>query len=49
MVKLTRDTGMIPTGGSDHHGSCKSDVTLGFGKMGDLRVPNEILEELKAL
>ena len=49
MVKLTRDAGMIPTGGSDYHGSYKSDVTLGFGKTGDLRVPNEILDELKAL
>jgi hypothetical protein len=40
---------MIPTGGSDYHGSYKSEVLLGFGKSGDLRVPNEVLEELKAL
>ncbi len=49
MVKLTRDAGMIPTGGSDYHGSYKGDVTLGFGKSGDLRVPNEVLTELKAM
>ena len=49
MVKLTRDAGMIPTGGSDYHGTYKSDVQLGFGKSGDLRVPNEVLDELKAL
>jgi hypothetical protein len=49
MVKLTRDAGMIPTGGSDYHGSYKSEVTLGFGKSGDLRVPDEVLNELKAL
>ena len=49
MVKLTRDAGMIPTGGSDYHGSYKHDVALGFGKAGDLRVPHEVLEELKAL
>ncbi len=49
MVKLTRDAGMIPTGGSDYHGTYKSDVQLGFGKAGDLRVPNEVLDELKAL
>jgi hypothetical protein len=49
MVKLTRDAGMVPTGGSDYHGSYKNDVTLGFGKSGDLRVPNEILDELKSL
>lgn len=48
MVKLTRDAGMIPTGGSDYHGTYKSDVLLGFGKSGDLRVPDEVLDELKA-
>jgi predicted metal-dependent phosphoesterase TrpH len=48
MVKLTRDAGMIPTGGSDYHGTYKTDVKLGFGKSGDLRVPNEVLDELKA-
>lgn len=48
MVKLTRDAGMIPTGGSDYHGTYKSDVQLGFGRTGDLRVPDEVLDELKA-
>lgn len=48
MAKLTRDAGMIPTGGSDYHGTYKSDVFLGFGKTGDLRVPDEVLDELKA-
>jgi predicted metal-dependent phosphoesterase TrpH len=48
MVKLTRDAGMIPTGGSDYHGTYKSEVLLGFGKTGDLRVPDEILSEMKA-
>ena len=48
MVKLTRDASMIPTGGSDYHGTYKTDVLLGFGRTGDLRVPDEILDELKA-
>lgn len=48
MVKLTRDAGMIPTGGSDYHGSYKKDIALGFGRTGDLRVPDGILDELKA-
>ncbi len=48
MVKLTRDAGMIPTGGSDYHGTYKEDVRLGVGRSGDLRVPNEVLDELKA-
>lgn len=49
MVKLTRDAGMIPTGGSDYHGYYKDDVSLGVGKSGDLRVPNSVLDELKAV
>jgi hypothetical protein len=48
MVKLTRDANMIPTGGSDYHGHYKGDVSLGVGKSGDLRVPDEVLNELKA-
>ena len=48
MVKLTRDAGMIPTGGSDYHGTYKPDVQLGVGRTGDLRVPDEMLDELKA-
>ena len=48
MVKLTRDAGMIPTGGSDYHGSVKAEVSLGTGRAGDLAVPSEILDELKA-
>ncbi len=48
MVKLTRDAGLIPTGGSDYHGHYKKDVALGVGRSGDLRVPDEILGELKA-
>jgi predicted metal-dependent phosphoesterase TrpH len=48
MVKLTRDAAMIPTGGSDYHGTYKPDVELGKGRSGDLRVPNEVLAELKA-
>ncbi|NNN01273.1 MAG: PHP domain-containing protein [Acidimicrobiaceae bacterium] len=48
MVKLTRDAGMIPTGGSDYHGTYKEDIALGLGLSGDLRVPDEVLDELKA-
>ncbi len=48
MVKLTRDAGMIPTGGSDYHGHYKEDVGLGVGRAGDLQVPDEIVAELKS-
>jgi predicted metal-dependent phosphoesterase TrpH len=47
MVKLTRDAGMIPTGGSDYHGHYKEDVSLGIGRSGDLAVPDEIVAELQ--
>jgi predicted metal-dependent phosphoesterase TrpH len=49
MVKLTRDAALIPTGGSDYHGLFKEDVSLGVGHSGDLQVPDEILDELRAV
>ena len=48
MVKLTRDAGMVPTGGSDYHGTYKESVELGRGWSGDLHVPDGVLDELKA-
>jgi predicted metal-dependent phosphoesterase TrpH len=47
MVKLTRDAGLIPTGGSDYHGTFKAGVRLGTGLYGDLAVADDILEELR--
>ncbi len=48
MVKLARDANLIPTGGSDYHGHYKEHVSLGLGQYGDLYVPDEILEEMRA-
>ncbi len=48
MVTLTRNAGLIPTGGSDYHGSYKQDIALGRGRTGDLHVPDHVLEELRA-
>ncbi len=48
MLKLTRDAGLVPTGGSDYNGLFKQDVSLGVGHSGDLRVPDEVLDELRA-
>ncbi len=47
MVRLTRNAGLIPTGGSDYHGSYKQDIALGRGRTGDLHVPDHVLEELR--
>ena len=47
MVRLTRNEGLIPTGGSDYHGSFKPDVDLGRGRSGSLHVEDSVLEEMK--
>ena len=48
LVSLARNAGMIPTGGSDYHGSLKANVRMGVGLVGDLHVPDSILDELRA-
>ncbi|MGH9020943.1 MAG: PHP domain-containing protein [Acidimicrobiales bacterium] len=48
MVKIARDAGMVPTGGSDYHGLFKHNVQLGLGASGDLVVPDEVLDELRS-
>ncbi len=48
MIHLTKNAGMIPTGGSDYHGAYKTDVLLGRGRSGDLHVPNEVVTALYA-
>jgi predicted metal-dependent phosphoesterase TrpH len=45
LTAMARRFGLIPSGGSDYHGSYKPDVMLGTGKVG-LTVPDHILEEL---
>jgi predicted metal-dependent phosphoesterase TrpH len=39
--------GLVPTGGSDYHGSYKPGIAIGSGK-GDLAVPDKCLERLHA-
>ena len=45
-VDLARRLGLVPTGGSDFHGSAK-EVAVGTGN-GTLRVPDGVLDELEA-
>lgn len=45
MVALARGHGLVPTGGSDYHGTYKNDILLGTGRVG-IPVPDEVLDEL---
>ena len=47
LTALARRHDLVATGGSDHHGSVKSDLTVGTGR-GDLKVPDKVLERLAA-
>ena len=43
---LARRFGLVPSGGSDYHGTYKPGLSLGSG-YGDLVVPDSVLEELR--
>lgn len=43
---LARRFGLVPSGGSDYHGTYKPDLRLGSG-YGDLAVPAHLLDELR--
>ena len=47
LADLARRHGLVATGGSDHHGTYKADLSVGVGR-GDLEVPDDALEELAA-
>jgi predicted metal-dependent phosphoesterase TrpH len=47
LAALAGRFGMVPTGGSDYHGSYKVDVEIGVGR-GDLVVPDRVVDELLA-
>jgi 3',5'-nucleoside bisphosphate phosphatase len=47
LVHVARRHGLVPTGGSDYHGTVKTDLWVGKGE-GDLSVPDEVLAELRA-
>lgn len=46
VFRAARDNNLLVTGGSDFHGACKPDISLGRGT-GNLRVPNECWTHLK--
>ena len=47
LANLARRFGLVPTGGSDYHGSAKPDLHVGTGT-GDLKVADRILDQLEA-
>jgi predicted metal-dependent phosphoesterase TrpH len=46
LAEVTRNLGMIPTGGSDYHGDLRPGVALGTGR-GDLAVPDQAAAQLR--
>ncbi len=46
LLRAARSARLVPTGGSDYHGAVR-EVRLGVGARGDLRVPDEVLSELR--
>lgn len=47
LVELAGRHGLVPTGGSDFHGTYKADLAVCTGT-GDLSVPDEVLDRLEA-
>jgi predicted metal-dependent phosphoesterase TrpH len=47
LVAMARRHGLVPTGGSDFHGTFKPGLNVGTGR-GNLRVPDDVLDELRA-
>jgi len=47
-LDLARRHGLKVTGGSDFHGAFKPEAKLGTGRDGNLNVPREVLEQLRA-
>jgi 3',5'-nucleoside bisphosphate phosphatase len=47
LVALAERVGVVTTGGSDHHGTYKPDLSVGTGR-GDLAVPDDFLDRLRS-
>ena len=45
---LAKRHGLMVTGGSDYHGAMKPGVVLGTGCGGNLRIPGDLMEKLRA-
>ena len=47
LVAMARHHDLVPTGGSDFHGTFKPGLQIGTGR-GELCVPDEVLDELRS-
>ena len=47
-LQLAAQHGLLVTGGSDFHGAVKPEIHLGTGRGGNLKVPEDVLDRLKA-
>jgi predicted metal-dependent phosphoesterase TrpH len=47
-MQLAQELDLLPVGGSDFHGTAKPDISLGSGRDGNVRVPVEFLQRLRA-
>ena len=48
-LELAKKYGLLVTGGSDFHGAVKPNVRLGTGSDGNLCVPRDVIERMRAL
>jgi hypothetical protein len=46
--QLAAELGLLPSGGSDFHGAIKPRVRLGTGADGNVRVPVQFLDDMRA-
>ncbi len=47
-LQLAAQHGLLVTGGSDFHGAVKPEIRLGAGRGGNLRIPDDLVDRLKA-
>lgn len=47
-LELAAQHGLLVTGGSDFHGAVKPEIHLGTGRGGNLRVPDDLVNRLRA-
>jgi len=47
-LELAAQRGLRVTGGSDFHGAAKPEIRLGTGRAGNLRIPEDLVDRLRA-